>query len=215
MNRHVIKQYQRRVEILDVNWINALKLPTKVLSGVFLASIILLLLDNTEILALSTFGSLAKPITVLICVVSGALTFTAIIALLIEIAASERKKTLLQQRREMRKVEESEKIERQKQRVLRRIDHLSKDELNYLARCLRENTQTFTTYVHSPSAATLCSKGLIYTPGGTHHQDHYPFVVNDFVWQYLLDQKEDITARDEENKRKEEEEQRNARNRRY
>lgn len=107
--------------------------------------------------------------------------------------------TLLQQRRDMRKAEEEEQIEKQKQKVLDRIQHLSKDELNYLANCLRENSQSFTTYVHSPSAAILGSKGLIYTPGGPHHQDYYPFVVNDFVWQYLLDKKEEIIARDEEN----------------
>ena len=71
----------------------------------------------------------------------------------------------------MRKAEEDEQIEIQKQKVLGRIEHLSKDELNYLADCLRENSQSFTTYVHSPSASTLGSKGLIYTPGGTHHQD--------------------------------------------
>jgi hypothetical protein len=67
--------------------------------------------------------------------------------------------------------------------------------------------------VHSSSASLLGSKGLIYTPGGTHHQDYYPFVVNDFVWQYLLDNKEDIIAKDEENKRLEEEKKRNARKR--
>ncbi|MCC5451500.1 super-infection exclusion protein B [Rheinheimera sp. UJ51] len=194
---------------------NALKLPTKVLSGLFVASVILLSLDKTEVLALSAFGSLAKPATILLCVVSGALTFTAIIAFLIDLFTAERKKTVLKQRRDMRKAEEDEQFERQKQKVLSRIEYLSKDELKYLADCLRENSQTFTTYVHSPSASTLGSKGLIYTPGGTHHQDYYPFVVNDFVWQYLLDHKAEIIARDEENTRKEEERKRNARNRRY
>lgn len=200
---------------MDANWINALKLPTKVLSGLFIAGVIILFLDKTEIVALSAFGTFAKPATILLCVVSGAITFTSIIAFLIEIVTATRKKTLLQQRRDMRKVEEDEQIEKQKQKVLDRIGHLSKDELNYLADCLREKSQSFTTYVHSPSASTLCSKGLIYTPGGTHHQDYYPFVVNDFVWQYLLEHKDEIIARDEENKRIEEEKKRNARNRRY
>ncbi|WP_084004580.1 hypothetical protein [Terasakiispira papahanaumokuakeensis] len=166
-------------------------------------------------MALSAFGTLAKPATILLCVASGALTFTAIIAFAIEIVTATRKKTLLQQRRDMRKAEEDEQIERQKQMVLDRIDHLSKDELNYLADCLRKNSQSFTSYVHSPSASTLRFKGLIRTPGGTHHQDYYPFVVCDFVWQYLLEHKDQIIARDEENTRIEEEEKRKARNRRY
>lgn len=172
-------------------------------------------LDKTEILVLSTFGSLAKPATVLLCVVSGALSFTSIVAFLINIVGAGRKRSLLQQRRDLRKAEEEEAISKNKQKVLDRIQHLSKDELKYLANCLRENSQSFTTYVHSPSASTLGSKGLIYTPGGTHHQDYYPFVVNDFVWQYLLENREDIIAKDDENKRLEEEKKRNARNRRY
>lgn len=185
------------------------------LTGLFFASVILLLLDKAEILVLSTFGSLAKPATILLCVVSGALSFTAIAAFVFDIISAGRKRTLLQQRRDLRKAEEEEQLNNNKQKVLDRIEHLSKDELNYLADCLRENSQSFTTYVHSPSVSTLGSKGLIYTPGGTHHQDYYPFVVNDFVWQYLLDNREDIITRDEENTRIEEEKKRNARTRRY
>ena len=180
-----------------------------------MASIILLFLDKTEMLVLSTFGSLAKPATILLCVVSGALSFTAIASFIIDIVSAGKKRTLLQQRRDIQKAEEEEQINKNKQKVLDRVQHLSKYELNYLANCLRENSQSFTTYVHSPSASTLGSKGLIYTPGGTHHKDDYPFVVNDFVWQYLLDNKDEIIARDEENTRIEEEKKRNARNRRY
>ena len=185
------------------------------LTGLFFASVILLLLDKTEILALSTFGSLAKATTILLCIVSGALSFTAIATFVIDLVSTGRKRTLLQERRDLRKAEEEEQIRLNKQKVLDRIQYLSKEELNYLAECLRENSQTFTTYVHSPSASTLCSKDLIYTPGGTHHHDYYPFVVNDFVWQHLLDNREDIIARDEENTRIEEEKKRNTRNRRY
>jgi hypothetical protein len=184
-----------------------------VLTGLFIASVILLVLDNTEILVLSTFGSLAKPATILSCVVSGALSFTSFVAFAIDIFSAGRKRSLLQQRRELRKAEEEERIGINKQKVLDRIQHLSRDELSYLADCLRENSQSFTTFVHSSSASLLGSKGLIYTPGGTHHQDYYPFVVNDFVLQYLLDNKEDIIAKDEENKRLEEEKKRNARKR--
>lgn len=180
----------------------------------FIASVILLLLDNEKILELSIFGSLAKPATILLCVVSGALSLTAIINYFIDLMGAGKKRTLLQQRRELRKSEQEEKQNERKQRVLDRIPHLSKDELRYLADCLRENSQSFTTYVHSPSASTLGSKGLIYTPGGTHHQDYYPFVVNDFVWKHLLENREQIIAQDEENKRAEDEKKRNARNRR-
>jgi hypothetical protein len=180
-----------------------------------MTSVILLSLDKTEIFSFSTFGSLAKPAAVLLCVVSGALSFTSIVALVIDIFGAGRKRTLLQQRRELRKAEEEEGIIKNKQKVLDRIQYLSSDELQYLAGCLRENSQSFTTYVHSPSASILASKGMIYTPGGTHNQDNYPFVVNDFVWQYLLDNRGDVIAKDDENKRLEEEKKGSARNRRY
>jgi hypothetical protein len=201
--------------LIDPNWVNALKLPTKVLTGLFVASVILLVLDAAKVLEFSTFGAIARPATILICVVSGALSLTTIISFFIEIISAGRKRTLLEQRRKLRKAEEREQIEENKQRALDRINHLSKDELRYLADCLRENSQSFTTYVHSPPASTLMSKGLTYTPGGTHHQDYYPFVVNDFVWEYLLENMEQILAQDDENKRIQEERERNARHRRY
>ena len=206
---------KRRADILDANWLNALKLPTKVLTGVFIASIILLSLDKAEILKLSIFGTIAKPATILLCVVSGALSFTAIIAFFIDLIGVGKKRTLLQQRRDLRKAEQEAERNERKQRVLERIPYLSKDELRNLADCLRKNSQTFTTYVHSPAASTLGSKGLIYTPGGTHHQDYYPFVVNDFVWEHLLENREQIIAQDEKNQRAEEEKKQSARNRRY
>lgn len=186
--------------MLDANWLNALKLPTKALTGLFIASIILLIFDKTKILDLSVFGSLIKPSVILICTVSGALSFTAISATLIEIFSAHRKRTLLEQRRELRKNEQKEAENERKQKVLDRIQYLSKDELCYLADCLREKKQSFTTFVHCPTASMLMSKSIIYTPGGTHHQDYYPFVIYDFVWEYLLENKEQILVLDNKNK---------------
>ena len=173
------------------------------------------MLDKAEVIELSIFWSLAKPAIIILCVVSGALSFTAIINYFIDIIGAGKKRTLLQQRRELRKTEQEDERNERRQQVLNRIPHLSKDELRYLADCLRENSQTFTTYVHSPAASTLGSKGLIYTPGGTHHQDYYPFVVNDFVWNHLLENRDNIIAQDEENQRAEEEKKRNDRRNRY
>lgn len=201
--------------MIDANWINALKLPTKVLTGLFVASVILLTFDKAGVLELSTFGSIAKQATILACVVLGALSLTSIISFFIDLFGTSRKHTLLQERKKLRKCEQEEQIHAQKRRVLERIPHLSKDELRYLVDCLRENSQSFTAYVHSPHTSMLMSKGLIYTPGGTHNQDYYPFIVSDFVWKHLLENREQIIARDEENKIIEEEKKRNARRNRY
>lgn len=201
--------------MLDANWLNALKLPVKVISGLSIASITLLLLDGTAMLNLSRFGDLARPVVVLICVVSSALSFTAAAAFVIDLISAARRKTLLEHRRTLRKAEQDEELETKKQKIVERIEHLSKDELRLLAGCLRESSQSFTTWVHSPYAATLISKGLIYTPGGTYNEDYYPFVVNDFIWQHLLQNKDRIIARDDENMRIQDEKKRNARRRRY
>jgi hypothetical protein len=175
--------------------------------------LILLVFDKTEILLLSTFGSMAKPLTIILCVVTGSLSLTSIIAFFIDLLSASKKQAKLQQRRDMRRSEQKQDVERRKEAVIARIDHLSSQELRYLARCLSNNSTTFNTYVHSPAATTLASKGLTYTPGGAHHQDHYPFIVNDFVWAYLLEHREQIIEKDRANREVEEEAERN-RNRR-
>jgi len=102
-------------------------------------------------------------------------------------------------RRKLKEKEQKEKRAEFEKIVLARIDHLDPRELRYLADCLRNNSQSFYTYVHSPYASTLGSKGLIAIPGGTHHQDHYPFIVNDFVWKALLERKDEIPNKDAAN----------------
>jgi hypothetical protein len=164
---------------------------------------------------LSTFGDLAKPTTILLCVVAGALSFTSIVTYFIDLLSASKKQTLLQQRRTLRRSEAEQELKERRERVIARIEHLSSNELRYLAGCLGENSQTFNTYVYSPAATTLVSKGLIYTPGGTHNQDHYPFIVHDFVWSHLLENREKIIGRDQANKEAEEETKRNAKGRRY
>jgi hypothetical protein len=58
-------------------------------------------------------------------------------------------------------------------------------------------------------------KGLVVSPGGRHHQDHYPYMIADFAWERLLARKEEFIAKDDENRRREaaEEKERLARSR--
>lgn len=35
-------------------------------------------------------------------------------------------------------------------------------------------------------------KGLLYTPGGSHHREHYPFTIDDFAWEELLKRKDEF-----------------------
>jgi hypothetical protein len=70
---------------------------------------------------------------------------------------------------------------------------------------LRDGSPSFYTYVYSPPVSVLQGKGLVWTPGGTHHQDHYPFSFHDFAWHVLVKRNDEFIAKHAEFKRVEEE----------
>lgn len=176
----------------DSNWINAFKLPTQVMIGLFIACSILLVLNYADLLKLNQFGKLAHPILIVFTIFTGSLSLTGIISFIKDLMSQKIKKTLLAQHREL-KIEDSEsKRKEAEKRILERLDHLSPKEVYYLADCLREGSQSFYAYVHSPPIATLRGKELVYTPGGTHHEDHYPYTIRDFVWKALLERKDEF-----------------------
>lgn len=184
----------------DPKWLEALKLPLRVMIGITLAAVVLLWLDHQMIIDLAVFGHLTKSAVVILCVVTSALCISGIGAFIYDLFAGRRKAKVLAVRRELRKKENEEQIEKNMAMALERLDYLSEEELHLLAGCLRKKSQSFTTWVHSSGAATLQSKRLITTPGGTHHQDHYPFVVVDFVWKELLKREAEFIERDEKNR---------------
>jgi hypothetical protein len=190
--------------IPDANWISALKLPTKVMLGLLIASVALLVLDSKSVINLAEFGALAKPGLVILAVASAALSITGIGAFFVEQWIAGKKHSLMASRREIRDQERREARQQGEAVALARIDHLSPKELRYLADCLKEGSQSFYTYVHSPPVTTLMGKGLVYTPGGTHHQDHYPYTIADFAWKVILERKEEILEKDAENRKREE-----------
>ena len=199
------------MSVPDYNWINALKLPTQVMIGLCIHSVILLVLDQAGILALVDFGQLTKPFVIVLAVLSGSLSIAGIGAFIKDQLMGHRKRTLLAARREL-KLEEV-RIEREKaeSEALERIDHLSSQEIRHLADCLRKGSQSFYTYAYCPHVTTLMGKQLVYSPGGKHNQDHYPFTISDFAWKALLARKDEILARDNENRNREEEEKRRGR----
>lgn len=196
----------------ESNWINALKLPTQVMIGLFIASVALLGLDKASVIQLADFGALAKPVVIILIVISGSLSITGIGAFIKDQVVNRKKRSLFAMRQELRAQEKQNQKAEAQATALERVDHLSPKELRYLANCLRDGSQSFYTYVHSPPVSTLMGKGLVYTPGGAHHEDHYPYTIVDFAWKALLDRKEEIISKDEENRKKEEQ---NKRRRRY
>ena len=192
----------------DANWLNALKLPLRVMIGVTLAATALLLLDYAKIIDLAVFGSLTRPSMVVLCVVAAALSVSGLGAAIYDLFLGKHKRVAIALRREIRKKETEGQSKEAKTTALERLDYLSAEELRHLADCLRKNTQSFTTWAHSSSASTLAAKRLIYTPSGTHHQDYFPFTINDFAWKELLRRKDEFIARDDENAKQEEQRKR-------
>ena len=136
---------------------------------------------------------------------------TGVIGLIKDFIEESRNKAQIAATREIEVAEATGKIEEVREAALDRIEYLAPKDLRYLAECLREGNQSFFTYVHSPPVTTLMGKELVYTPGGTHHQDHYPFTIRDYVWKELLSRKDEILKKDEENKRDEHERKRRRR----
>ena len=192
----------------DPKWLEALKLPLRVMIGVTLAAAGLLWLDHEKTIDLAVFGSLTKPAVVILGVVAGALYISGIGAFIYDLFAGKRKAKALTIRKELRKKEEEEQIEKNKATALERLDYLSEEELHYLADCLRRKSQSFTAWVHSAGTATLQQKRIITTPGGVHHQDHYPYMVEDFAWKELLRREAEFIERDDKNRQEQDRQRR-------
>lgn len=85
----------------DSSWINALKLPTQVIIGLFLAFLVLLGLDWAAVLPLATFGELTKPIVIVLLVISGSLSITGIGAYIKDQWARRKSHLLVAMRRQL------------------------------------------------------------------------------------------------------------------
>ena len=86
---------------------------------------------------------------------------------------------------------------------MKRLDYLSVREIAYVADCLRKNEQSFLAYANSGAVSNMMAKGLVGSPGGTHHQDYYPYYFGDFVWEALLARKDEFIEKDNKNKQRE------------
>lgn len=199
---------------LEKGWIDALRLPVRIMLGIFVASVSALALDYLAMIELDKLSPSLRSVTILMAVFSGALTLTGLGGLVYDALLARLRHSLVEERRQKKVSEKADAKEKSEANVLSRIDYLSEHELKYLADCLRSNSQTFQAYVHSPPVSTLMAKGIVYTPGGTHHEDHYPFIIRDFAWRSLLERKDEIIRKHEENQRRAEQQKRDGQRRR-
>ncbi|WP_249201216.1 stage II sporulation protein M [Burkholderia cenocepacia] len=202
--------------MLDAKWLELFKLPLRTAIAVAIASCALLALVFTHILDLGPIGLFALPVLIIAAVVSTAMAVVGSVDALLAPFREKRKQSALELRRAVRRKEQDEQREQAEGTAIGQLDHLSKEEIAVVAKALRAGSPTFYTYVFSPPVSMLQGKGLVWTTGGTHHQDHYPFSFYSFAWKVLLERKDEFIAKDEAHKRAEEERKRAERqSRRY
>jgi hypothetical protein len=188
--------------IPDPRWIDALKLPARAIAGLAAGAVLVLVLDHFAVINLADIHALARPFTLIAAVVCSSLALFALGGVIYDSIAQRHRQTLLGARRAIREVEADRRRAERQRLALQRLDYLAEDEIHYVAACLRKNEQSFTAWVHSPHISNLQAAGLVGTPGGTHHQDYYPFYFIDFAWQALLKRKDEFIAKDDEAKRR-------------
>jgi hypothetical protein len=191
--------------ILDPKWLDVFKLPLRVAIGVAIASDVLLALVLTHILDLGPLGPIALLILIIVALASTALAVVGSVDVLLAPRRARRRQSELQLRRAVRRSEDEARRAEMQETAIAQLDYLSAEEIAVTAKALRDGSPTFYTYVFSPPVSVLQGKRLVWTPGGTHHQDYYPFSFHDFVWKVLLERKDEVIAKDAEHKRVEEE----------
>lgn len=192
----------------DSGWLHAFNLPTKVIGGFFLTTIVILGLDLYSLLNLAAFGILAHPIVVVLSILLGCLLLASLVNLVAQPTIEKRKASLISYRRVIRKEEERLETAKRQAKAILTLDHLSGWELQIVAEALRDESPSLYDDVHSSPISQLVSKGLVYSPGGNHHQDHYPFTFEDFVWTILIEQKDNFIHKAEEAKKREDDKNR-------
>ncbi|MFV8595071.1 hypothetical protein [Ralstonia pseudosolanacearum] len=194
--------------MLDAKWLELFKLPLRTAIAVAIASCALLALVFTHILDLGQIGLFALPILIIVAVASTAMAVVGSVDTLLAPRREKRKQSALEQRRAIRRKEQDERREEAQREALAQLEHLSRREIEVVANALREGSPSFYTYVFSPPVSMLQGKRLVWTPGGQHHQDYYPFSFHDFVWKVLVERKDEFLAKEAEHKKAEEERKR-------
>ena len=191
--------------MVDPKWLDALKLPPKVVLSIALGTGALIVLDHLGEFDLAAFGPLARWIVLGLCVVSSISWLVGIADLFLLPLRERQRQSRLAVRRAVRRREKEEQRAEHEARVLARLDYLSRDEISQVSECLCNNTPSFYAYVRSPAVATLMGKGLVWTTGGVHPDHSYPFLFYDFVWEELLRREVEFHEKQNEHVRAEKE----------
>lgn len=186
----------------DLKWLESvLKLPLKPALAAALASSGMLYADWLGLLPLDAAGWAEIPIRAVLTI-SAILAWVLVIVhladLLLAPVQEQFKQSALKKRRAAKKAEQEADLELRREKTLLHLDHLSKQEVLRVTQCLEDGSPSFYAYVYSPEITLLQGKGLVWTPGGTHNEDQYPFSFHTFAWEAILARQSDFTAKAEE-----------------
>lgn len=183
---------------LEASWLDALKLPTKIKASIALACTALYYLFAQNLILLDQYDSLVQALLLIGAVVAGIFVAVDVVVWLCSPLTQKRQRSLLAERRADRRNEELAERDTKRAMVLERLNHLSNLELSLVAQALTNNSPTVYTWVNSSAVGAMLGKGLLWSPGSSHHQDHYPFTFHDFVWAEVLRRKEEFLDRSSE-----------------
>lgn len=181
----------------DAKWLDAVKLPVRSKLAIAAACAVLFYLFKTKVLSVGSFDGLVVALLLVAIVVFITLSVFDGAAWLGQPIAEKRRLSLLKKRRAALRAEKDAEREERRAAVLAQLDHLSRWEVKVLAGVLEGGSPTFYDYVYSPPITMLQAKYLVWTPGGTHNQDHYPFCISDFVWDELQNRREEFFEKEQ------------------
>jgi hypothetical protein len=190
------------------SWLAALKLPGKVVFGMFLFCAALLLLNFFGVVPLSALGPFGWTLVLVALLLFGCLSIGAASSEGYEVWKRHRAEKKVRARQQAKREEHEEARDKCRAEVLKRLDYLSRKEHRVLADQLRKNERSFEGWAYSSAVSNLMAAGLVGSPGGRAHQDYYPYYVVDFVWDALLERREQFLAKDDDNRRREADEKR-------
>jgi hypothetical protein len=185
---------------IDPKWTNIVYWPLRVSAPVAAASSVLVILTHYGVFDLGGLGSYANPLIVIVAVLSSS---QAIFGIGYELFAPWReanKLKALTARQAIRRQEKEDERTAQQEKVLKRLESLSKQEIDVVARCLRDGSPSFYTWVYASNVGLLQGKGLVWCPGSSHNNEHYPFSFHDFVWEELMRRKDEFLENDAQHK---------------
>lgn len=181
----------------DAKWLDALKLPIRLKLAIIAACGTTYVLLWKEMISLGPLDTIISTLLLIAVVVFGIVAIFDGMDFLFQPLAEKRRLTLLAKRRSALQADKQKAREEKRSQVIKQLDRLSRQEIGLLVNVMKGGSPTFYYYVHAPAVTMLQAKYIVWTPGGPHHQDHYPFSISDHVWDELQKRKDEFFEKEE------------------